>query len=154
LTDRLDRWQQYLDDIQKVDDEKAASKAEEAERKLRVNDRRDDILLGLNAKRVFESIDDTDYDDNETLDSSLSQLSQRPARKRRRETPQKEKEIVVKVEAVNSLLKEDWIEIIATSKNDNTIKLQEDISSLQSTVNQLAVNSERISSLIERLLSQ
>jgi hypothetical protein len=88
LTDRLDLWQQYLNDIKKVSDERLASKASDAERRHRISDRRDDLLLGMNAKRAFDSsIDDLDYNDSDTIDSNASQPSQRLAFKRRRETP-------------------------------------------------------------------
>lgn len=75
MTDRLDCWQQYLDDIQKLDDERTASKAAKDEAKLRFRDRRDDLLLGLNAKRALENSQDDDNDDDnddETIDSRSS----------------------------------------------------------------------------------
>ena len=88
MTDRLDQWQQYLNDIQKVDDERTASKESKAELKQRVRDRRDDLLLGLNAKRALETSQDDDGDsdsdniDNNTLESCSSRRSQCPVHKR------------------------------------------------------------------------
>jgi DNA-nicking Smr family endonuclease len=166
LTDRLDLWQQYLNDIKKVSDERLASKASDAERRHRISDRRDDLLLGLNAKRVFDSsINDLDYNDSDTIDSNASQPSQRRAFKRRREIPQQEKEITVKVEAVDSLSKQDWIDIMAVgSGSNNILELQQEVSSikskidelgsLQSKVDELASNTAYTNSLIQQLLLQ
>lgn len=109
LTDRLDCWQQYLDDIQKLDDKRTASKATKDAAKLRFRDRRDDLLLGLNAKRALENSQDDDNDnenDDETIDSRSSRKSQRLALKHRRKTL-RQSEVVVKVEAVDKGLSKD-----------------------------------------------
>jgi hypothetical protein len=146
LTDRIDHWQQYLDDIQTVADNAAASKAQKAEAKLQVKDRRDDLLLGMNAKRALESKDkDKDEDENEDKDnnsnsnanlntnSRLSHRSQRPALKRRCETPRQQSEVVVKVESIDKgLSKDDWKEILAASSSGED--LRKEVSSLQTTV--------------------
>ena len=90
MTGRIDAWQQYLTDIEKVESLKAASKDENDEARLRFRDRRDDMLLNRNAKRALESTDlDDDNGDNEAGDaaSNSTSVSQRPAAKRRRETP-------------------------------------------------------------------
>jgi hypothetical protein len=155
LTDRIDAWQQYLDDIDKVESLKAVSKEEKKEARLRFHDRRDDMLLGRNAKRALDSIDvDNDEDNNEAGDrtSNSTNISQRHAAKRRRETPS-QSSVTVKIEAADKgLSKEDWKEIMAVSSGSGNIDLQNKVGFLQTTVDQLALNAERTNSLLQQLL--
>jgi len=58
------------------------------------------------------------------------------------------------VEAVDKgLSKDDWKEIMASSNNsDNIEKLRQEVGSLYSTVDQLALSSERTNQLLQQLL--
>jgi hypothetical protein len=160
LTDRLDHWLQFQKDIEAVDEEKAASKAEQEEKRLRLKDRKEDMLFGLNAKRALE-VDDNDDDDegdeSATNNSSSSRLSQRRALKRRREVA-RQQDVVVRVEADdNSMSKDDWMDVIAasnTSVEDLRKEFGKEFSSLRTTVTQLASSTERNNQLLEQFLLQ
>jgi hypothetical protein len=85
---------------------KIAKKNALLETRLQAKDRRDDELLGLNAKRACK---DTEEDDQEAGDSSSipTNSSQRPMIKRSQETPQQSR-LTVKIELdKKNLSKED-----------------------------------------------
>ena len=121
------------------------SKATKEEEKQRIRDRRDDLLLKLNARRALECDQDSDNNDEESeapnRDNSISsRQSQRPAKKRRREAPRAQSEVHVKVESVNKgLSKDDWKEIMATGTTDHD--LRKEVNSLKSVVDELASSS-------------
>jgi hypothetical protein len=103
LTDRIDAWQQHLDDIEKVDNMKSQTKDEEKEAKMRFRDKQDDILLGMNAKRAL----DTANEDESDVGNSSTPTASLYYKRQRQETHQRSK-IVLKIESDNKgLSKED-----------------------------------------------
>jgi hypothetical protein len=89
----------------------------------------------MNAKRALESNEDEDEDNNSdgnantNTNSQSSRRSQRPALKRRRETPRQQSEAVVKVESIDKgLSKDDWKEILAVTSGGD--ELRKEVSSL------------------------
>jgi hypothetical protein len=126
---------------------------------MQFRDKQDDLLLGTNAKRV---LDDVEQDENETIDGSTPTTSSQ--QKRPRGIAQQSR-VVVKIELdEKELSKEDWMEIMAVGAEKT--ELHNEMSSLKSTVNQLAKdagrtkdtlhelaqNSARTTRLLERLL--
>jgi hypothetical protein len=168
LTDRLDTWNQHLQDLEKIDAQAQASKDQKAEAKIRARDRRDDFLLGRSAKRArtrtVDDLDDataTDADDD-TIDtpgidsqSNSEAISQRQAFKRRRETPQQNK-VIIQIESDDKgLSKDDWMEIMAVGVGEgNNSSLRNEMGSLRSTVEQLSSQAEQTNNLLQQLLMQ
>ena len=95
---------------------------------------------------------------NTNTNSRSSRRSQRPALKRRRETPRQQSDIVVKVESIDKgLSKEDWKEILAVSGGSEELRkevssLQTTVHQMETTVNQIALSSKRTNELLQRLL--
>jgi hypothetical protein len=129
LTDRLDYWMQYLQDVQEVVDQKNASETKKKENRLRVKDKQDDMLYGMNAKRALDLEEDEKKEKDEDEDSksrtntrtTTNSQSQRPALKRCRETPRPvENSIITKEDLIEimsmdrslSMSKEDWKEVL------------------------------------------
>jgi len=93
LTNRIDTFQQHLNNLETIEEEHAATKCEKEERKIVICDYRDDLLFSLNAikataKRLIE-IDNDDSTETVTMImdrdsatvSSSNCSSQRPAYK-------------------------------------------------------------------------
>jgi hypothetical protein len=116
----------------------------------------------MNAKRALESNEDEDEDSdgnaNTNTNSRSSCRSQRPALKRRCETPRQQSEVIVKVESMDKgLSKDDWKEILAITSGGEELRkevssLQTTVHQMETTVNQIASSSERTNELLQRLL--